>query len=138
MERGDTASQYDGIVRFMQRRHFFFQPMLIWIPVSGIHQKIRGGIIDLRQVIREFVAVCHVQRTPDGSGFRVIVCAGVNRLGCDIVAFKSVFFFCHNPFLLTNITRNRKTSGMILPGLWTEPRKRFSGPCSPPPPPHFR
>ena len=57
-------------------------------------------MVHFRQIIRQLIAVGHVERTPYRSGFRVISRARMYRLSGDVVAFKSVFFLRHNWFLL--------------------------------------
>ena len=77
---GDAASQNDGVIGSVEGSDFFFQPVLIWVAIAGVHQQIRRRIIDLRQVIGQLVAIGHVQRPADGSCFRIISDARMDGL----------------------------------------------------------
>ena len=96
MQRPNAAGQHDGVVRIVECRDLLLQPVLVGVAVAGVHQKIGGGIIDPGKVVRQFVAVGHVQRAAHRAGFRIVIRAGMYGLGGDTVVSEFVFFSRHD------------------------------------------
>lgn len=87
MSQDAPLLHFPRVVRFVKTDSAFFLPSVLQVYRSQCLIHVTDNII------RELIAVCHVERTPDSACFRIIVSAGVNRLGCDVIRLKPVFFF---------------------------------------------